>query len=88
MAKYVYTFYPLRPEHVREELFGRIYQFGLPPETRKNLGAFFTKPQAAKLLASLAIERWDDKVLDLPADQAHYWLKLTKPSLGRLRNKV
>ena len=64
LAKYVYTFYPLRPEHVREELFGRIYQFGLPPETRKNLGAFFTKPQAAKLLASLAIEKWDDKVLD------------------------
>ncbi|WP_054853788.1 hypothetical protein [Vulcanisaeta distributa] len=44
LAKYVYTFYPLRPEHVKEELFGRIYQFGLPPETRKNLGAFFTKP--------------------------------------------
>ncbi|WP_054856957.1 hypothetical protein [Vulcanisaeta sp. JCM 16159] len=28
LAKYVYTFYPLRPEHVKEELFGRIYQFG------------------------------------------------------------
>ena len=64
LAKYIYTLHTLRPEDVKEELFGRIYQLGLPPETRKNLGAFFTKPEAAKLLASLAIERWDEKVLD------------------------
>jgi hypothetical protein len=64
LAKYIYTFYPLRPGDVRTELFGRIYQLGLPPETRKNLGAFFTRPEAAKLLAELAIEKWNDKVLD------------------------
>jgi len=64
LAKYIYALHPLRPEHVKDELFGRIYQLGLPPETRKNLGAFFTKPQAAKILARLAIKRWDDKVLD------------------------
>jgi len=64
ISRYIYTFYPLRPENVREELFGRIYQLGIPPETRKNLGAFFTRPEAAKLLASLAVERWDEKVLD------------------------
>ena len=60
----IYTFYPLRPEHVKVELFGRIYQFGLPPETRKNLSAFFTRPQASRLLAGLAIESWDEKILD------------------------
>lgn len=64
LARYIYVLNPLKPEHVREELFGRIYQLGLPPETRKNLGAFFTKPQAAKILARLAVEKWDDKVLD------------------------
>jgi len=64
LARYIYILYPLRPEFVKEELFGRIYQLGLPPETRKNLGAFFTKPEAAKLLASLAVERWNEKVLD------------------------
>ncbi|MBS7617142.1 SAM-dependent DNA methyltransferase [Candidatus Bathyarchaeota archaeon] len=64
LSRYIYTFSPLKPENIRGELFGRIYQLGLPPETRKNLGAFFTKPEAAKLLATLAIERGDEKVLD------------------------
>ena len=59
-----YALQALRPEHVREELFGRIYQESLPPEARKNLGAFFTRPEAASLLASLAIREWDDRVLD------------------------
>ncbi|MGB9622324.1 MAG: N-6 DNA methylase, partial [Candidatus Bathyarchaeia archaeon] len=63
-TRYIYILYTLKPESIKEELFGRIYQIGLPPETRKNLGAFFTKPEAAKLLASLAVERWDEKVLD------------------------
>jgi predicted RNA methylase len=64
LARYLYAVQALRPEHVREELFGRVYQEGLPPETRKNLGAFFTNPVAARLLAYLAVERWDEKVLD------------------------
>jgi len=54
----------LRPQHIREDLFGRLYHETIPPETRKNLGAFYTKPEAAKLLATLAIDRWDVKVLD------------------------
>jgi hypothetical protein len=64
LARYTYAIQVLRPEHVREELFGRIYQETLPPETRKNLGAFFTNPVAARILAYLAIDEWDDKVLD------------------------
>ena len=64
VGRLCYALHTLRPEHVKEELFGRIYQESLPPETRKNLGAFFTKPEAATLLASLAIRRWDDRVLD------------------------
>ena len=64
IARLSYGLQVLRPEHVREELFGRIFQEGLPPETRKNLGAFFTKPKAAMLLAGLSVDSWDEKVLD------------------------
>nr|MDO8100183.1 N-6 DNA methylase [Candidatus Njordarchaeota archaeon] len=54
----------LRPQHIREDMFGRLYHETIPPETRKNLGAFYTKPEAARLLATLGIERWNVKVLD------------------------
>jgi len=64
IARVVSTLKTLRPQHIREDLFGRLYHETIPPETRKNLGAFYTKPEAAKLLASLAIDRWDAKVLD------------------------
>jgi hypothetical protein len=64
LTRYIYAIQVLRPEYVKEELFGRIYQESIPPETRKNLGAFFTNPVAARILAYLAIEKWDDKVLD------------------------
>lgn len=64
LTRYLYVIQALKPEHVREELFGRIYQEGLPPETRKNLGTFFINPVAARLLAYLAIERYYENVLD------------------------
>ena len=64
VARIVSTLKALRPQHIQEDLFGRLYHETIPPETRKNLGAFYTKPEAAKLLASLAIDRWDAKVLD------------------------
>jgi hypothetical protein len=64
LTRYIFAIQVLRPEHVGEELFGRIYQESIPPETRKNLGAFFTNPVAARILAYLAVERWDDRVLD------------------------
>jgi predicted RNA methylase len=64
LGQYVYVIRVLRPENVKEELLGRIYQESLPQETRKNLGAFFTNPRAARILTELAIDRWDEKVLD------------------------
>jgi len=83
LGRYIYAIKVLRPEHVKEELLGRIYQEGLPPETRKNLGAFFTNPKAAKLLAELAIDRWDEKVLDPACGSgtllvASYWTKMKR----------
>jgi len=64
LTRYLFAIQALKPEHVKEELLGRIYQEGLPPNTRKNLGAFFTNPTAARILAYLAIEKYDEKVLD------------------------
>ena len=64
LAKYLYAINAIKPEHVEEELFGRIYQECLPPQARKNLGSFFTHPNAAYLLAKLAIDETCKKVLD------------------------
>jgi 16S rRNA G966 N2-methylase RsmD len=64
VARLVSALKMLRPQHIQEDLFGRLYHETIPPETKKNLGAFYTKPEAAKLLATLAIDKWDSKVLD------------------------
>ncbi len=64
IAKLIDALKILKPQHIKEDLLGRLYSETIPPETRKNLGAFYTKPEAAKLLANLAIDRWDVKVLD------------------------
>lgn len=64
VARLVSTLKMLRPQHIREDLFGRLYHETIPPETKKNLGAFYTRPEAAKLLATLAIDKWDAKILD------------------------
>jgi len=64
VARLVSELKMLRPQHIQEDLFGRLYHETIPPDTKKNLGAFYTKPEAAKFLAALAIDRWDAKVLD------------------------
>jgi len=54
----------LQPQNLKADLLGRIFHEFLPKETRKRLGAFYTRPQAAEILAGLSIEKADDKVLD------------------------
>jgi len=54
----------LEIERVRYELPGRIFHELMPTEIRKLLAAFYTRPQAADLLAHLAIQTSDDTVLD------------------------
>lgn len=54
----------LQPENLRHDLLGRIFHEFLPKDTRKQLGAFYTKPQAAEILAGLSVWSADDKVLD------------------------
>jgi N-6 DNA Methylase len=45
----------LRPEQISHDLVGRLFHDLLPFATRKTLGAFFTKPVAAEVLATVAI---------------------------------
>lgn len=54
----------LRPEELPHDLMGRVFHEFLPFETRKLLGAFYTKPQAAELLAGLVIDNPDAVVFD------------------------
>lgn len=54
----------IQPENLRHDLLGRIFHEFLPQETRKQLGAFYTRPEAAEILAGLSVDRPDEEVLD------------------------
>jgi len=54
----------LQPENLKHDLLGRIFHEFLPDDTRKRLGTFYTRPIAADILAGLAIDKADDKVID------------------------
>jgi len=55
----------LEPESVKHDLLGRLFHELLPPKTRKILAAFYTRPVAAEILATLMIDRPEEKVIDL-----------------------
>ncbi len=54
----------LEIERLKEELPGRIFHELMPSKIRKLLAAFYTRPQAADLLAKLTISRSDQTVFD------------------------
>ncbi len=54
----------LEVERVRYELPGRIFHELMPANIRKMLAAFYTRPQAADILANLAIRWSEDTVFD------------------------
>jgi hypothetical protein len=51
-------------EQIRYELPGRLFHELMPQHIRKLLAAFYTRPQAAELLARLTIDEWDATTLD------------------------
>lgn len=51
-------------EKVRYELPGRIFHELMPADIRKLLAAFYTRPQAAELLATISVSTSDANVLD------------------------
>nr|MDO8100094.1 N-6 DNA methylase [Candidatus Njordarchaeota archaeon] len=54
----------LEVERVRHELPGRIFHELMPKGIRKMLAAFYTRPQAADLLARLTVKHSNDMVYD------------------------
>jgi len=54
----------LEIEKVQTELPGRIFHELMPPEIRKMMAAFYTRPMAADLLARLTISKSDATVFD------------------------
>ncbi len=54
----------VEPERVPHDLLGRVFHELLPFETRKQLGAFYTKPVAAEILAQIGIQKDAYSVLD------------------------
>ncbi|WP_156023604.1 N-6 DNA methylase [Sulfobacillus thermosulfidooxidans] len=54
----------LKVENIRHDLPGRIFHELMPRNIRKMMAAFYTRPLAADLLASLAISRSNATVMD------------------------
>ncbi|MCS7114048.1 MAG: N-6 DNA methylase [Nitrososphaerota archaeon] len=55
----------LAPEKIRHDLLGKVFHELIPFEVRKAVAAFYTNNEAAEILAQLAIDRADAKVMDL-----------------------
>lgn len=54
----------LNPEEFSSDLLGNTFHSLIPLDVRKHVAAYYTNPAAARLLASLSIENWDDEVAD------------------------
>lgn len=55
----------LSPEKIRHDLLGKVFHELIPYEIRKAVAAFYTNNEAAEILAQLAIDKPDAKVMDL-----------------------
>jgi len=65
VRKTVITVKALAPEKIRHDLLGKVFHELIPFEIRKAVAAFYTNNEAAEILAQLAIDRADAKVMDL-----------------------
>jgi hypothetical protein len=54
----------LAPENLDREILGKLFHRIIPLEIRKPLGAYYTLVEAANILAELAIEKPDERVMD------------------------
>jgi hypothetical protein len=55
----------LAPEKIGHDVLGKVFHELIPFNIRKAVAAFYTNNEAAEILASLAIEKFDAKVIDL-----------------------
>jgi len=65
VKKVVMVVKALAPEKIRHDLLGKVFHELIPFQIRKAVAAFYTNNEAAELLAQLAIDKPDAKVIDL-----------------------
>jgi hypothetical protein len=63
-ADVVRSIVALAPGIGKRDLAGQVFQTLIPASIRKPLGAHYTNPRAAELLAGLSIDRYDARVID------------------------
>jgi len=64
LNRVITAFKNLKPEALPHDLLGRMFHEFLPLATRKLFATFYTKPAAAEILASLAIDPFPKEVLE------------------------
>ena len=65
VKKVIMVIKALAPDKIRLDLLGKVFHELIPFEIRKAVAAFYTNNEAAEILAQLAIDKPDAKVMDL-----------------------
>lgn len=65
MKRVIVVVKALAPEKIGHDVLGKVFHELIPFNIRKAVAAFYTNNEAAEILASLAIEKPDAKVMDL-----------------------
>jgi len=65
VKKVVMVVKAVAPEKIRHDLLGKVFHELIPFEVRKAVAAFYTNNEAAEILAQLAVDNPDAKVMDL-----------------------
>ena len=65
VRKVVIAVKAVAPEKIRHDLLGKVFHELIPFDIRKAVAAFYTNNEAAEILAQLAIDKADAKVIDL-----------------------
>jgi type I restriction-modification system DNA methylase subunit len=65
VKRVIMTVKALAPEKIGHDVLGKVFHELIPFNIRKAVAAFYTNNEAAELLAQLAIEKSDAKVIDL-----------------------
>lgn len=60
----VKSIYALSPERINHDILGKVFHELIPISARKKVAAYYTKNNSADILAELAIDESDDRVMD------------------------
>ncbi|MFX1453177.1 MAG: N-6 DNA methylase, partial [Promethearchaeota archaeon] len=76
------------PEFIQQDLVGRLFQESLPMVSRKKSAVFYTRPAAAELLAHLAIDFQDEKIVDLACGSGTLLIAAYKRKFALYQNLI